>query len=260
MFNIGTLITLVIIVYWVVRAVNAVAGNKDKDPKRQPQTIEDWGQDDSFGPEDDEYEEAHEALAQMLDGSSGGGATGGRARPPQQVDLSQLTMAERIEMARQRARERAGGVQTRSGEAAESARGAQTEQQVIAQKERLEKAQADAERQRISERRRAAQQKADIEQRKPNRSRKQRQQSNRTQLGVATGQSPSSVKAEAYGRVHDGHLHTSASGSNQKKTSKAMSVVQLGALDAATLRKAFVLKELLDKPIAMRKPQDDLLS
>ena len=35
---------------------------------------------------------------------------------------------------------------------------------------------------------------------------------------------------------------------------------KVGPLDASALRKAFIMKELLDKPLALRNRQDELLS
>ena len=62
-------------------------------------------------------------------------------------------------------------------------------------------------------------------------------------------------------RVHEGHGHAGP------KVTKLASPTQqigksttVGPLSRSALRKAFIMKEVLDKPVALRNTQTDLLS
>jgi len=60
-------------------------------------------------------------------------------------------------------------------------------------------------------------------------------------------------------RVHKGHGHEVPTVSRIAGAAKATgTATTFGTLSRSDLRKAFIMKELLDKPVALRDPQNKL--
>jgi len=263
MGGLGALITIIIIVAWVVKGLSSAVGNEDSaEKKRKRRSLEEWDQVQAQRRE--EMSEQQRALSEMRSDAS--------AAP----DPAQMTMAERIELARQRARQQSGGAQQEDAQA-EALRRARAradqqtqqkrqaaQQQQRAEQERAARKKAARERERDQQhRRRVAEQKAREEQLERQRRRRTRGTRPKQRAPKATtGSKRESVVAQSQQRVHKGHEHA------QKKAAKRAPAVSaasnasavLGSLDRASLRKAFIMKELLDKPVALRDPQADLPS
>eukprot|EP00752_Nemacystus_decipiens_P016702 g14940.t1 len=186
-------------------------------------------------------------------------------------DPSQMTMAERIELARQRARQQA-GLPTQNDAQAEALRRArahaerQAQQQREAAEQRARREQAmrqeRAQRERAErikqQRRREAQQQAEEQARQRRRTKQRRQ---RTANRATTGSPREAAVSRSAKRVQQGR------GSAVPTVTQAASPTQpigsptsIGSLTRSDLRKAFIMKELLDKPVALRDPQADLPS
>lgn len=164
-----------------------------------------------------------------------------------QPDLSTLTMAQRIELARQRAAQKQqGGVDPQTK--------ARHEKQQHAQAQRARQQQQTEQQQ--QQRRAKAQQRAKLEQ-----TRKQQHQQQANQQRAASQQQSQPAAAPARRRrtataapVKDvwQELGTKQSRATQSRATDTFTPFDLGKLDARSLRQAFVMKELLDKPLALR--------
>ena len=274
----SAIVIAIVIIVWVVKGLSALLGNKDADANRprQRRSLEDWDELQArrraeLAEQSRQRQSLEEIDARAL----------GQQRPMQSgpIDPSQMTMAQRIELARQRARQQQGGVphqaDLRADEQAEALRRAQAhaereaqrrraiaQQQHNAQRELEQQQRAARERARqVAERKRLAEQRALAEREQQRLARASRRRSasgaKQAQAEAKKGAKaqPSQMRLESYQRVHQGHEHKSAA-----TRRPGLGVPKLGPLDAASLRKALILKELLDKPLAMRNPQDDLLS
>lgn len=260
--NIGAIITIILVVAWVVKGLASVVNPQEGEEKkkRPARSLEDW--DEQQAQRRAQMSDQQQAMSQMRADSS--------TQAP-----SQMTMAERIELARQRARQQA-GLQSQGEDQAEALQHARTQaeqkaqqdrqaDQLRAQRERAAQQQR-AQRQRDDrvkqQRRRQAQAQAEQQAKQQRRSKQQsRQQKAKSAPRATTGSNRERVVAESMKRIHEGHGHsipvvTKLSG--QPQTTGAATTI--GSLDRNALRKAFIMKELLDKPIALRDPQADLLS
>ena len=273
MNTIYIIIAIIFVVSWVVNKLAALTGNETNtsgnNAERKRRSLDEWDEIQARRRAENagQLEELH------LDAS---------AQPPPPMphqatprDLSQLSMAERIELARQRARQQAGGQggedpaeglrQARERAEAEAQRRRQlAEQQRREQADQAQRQQAQRARERqAAERRRAQEQRARAEQEAKRRSRQRRSSSgSKRPSSGGTGAvqaGPSRVSAESYKRVHHGQSQPGSSGTGATQPI-AVGPIAIGNLDAVALRKAFIMKELLDKPVALRGPQDDLLS
>lgn len=265
---IGTIITIILIVAWVVKGLAALTGNDEASrDKRGGRSLEDWDQMQSRRRaelQQQQQERAHELEELEVNAMPG-------QQAPQPVDMSHLTMAQRIELARERARQQAGtgGSRDEAGEALRQARmRAEQEAQersdierrrAMNQREELERERARLERERQTAKRRAAErarEKAEDQRRQAARAGKRRKpvtDKHRPQQVPVE-----SMRTQSYARVHEGHGHDKPTVTILPKAG-ALTAKSLKPLNVAALRKAIVMKELLDKPLAMRNPQDDLL-
>lgn len=260
--NIGAIITIILVVAWVVKGIASAMGSEPQGGKQRPaRSLEDW---DEMQTQRREQRSGQQAMSQMRADSTA-------------QDPSQMTMAERIELARQRARQQA-GVQSQGDDQAEAVRRARAQAEQKAQQQR-QAAQQRSQRERAAQqqraqrqqderlkqqRRRQAQSQAQAEQqaKRQHRTKPQRrsQQPKRAPV-VATGSQRESVVAQSVQRVHQGHGHAGPTVTKLSKSSKASGgATALGSMDRSALRQAFIMKELLDKPVALRDPQADLLS
>lgn len=271
MNNLGPVIVIVImVVFWIVKALASMTGNDEQAKKDQGKgrSLEEW--DELQARRRAEMARQNQQLETMRGDVS-------------QPDPSKMTMAQRIELARQRARQQGGGMGGQGDDAGEALRRARERAEQEAQRRRVaaeqqrqaqiaQRQQAERERavrardQQVAERRRLAEQRAKAEQEQLRRSRSRRRSSSQA---TPTASKPvpvlSSIKSDevrdaSYKRVHKGHGHGGPELVTLKKTKNAHAATALGPLDTASLRKAFIMKELLDKPVALRSPQDDLLS
>ena len=261
--TIGIIVAIVVAVSWVIKGLSAATGNEEEGGRKRPnRSIEDW--DDLQAKRREAMSEQQQALSEMRAESSA-------------PDPSQMTMAERIELARQRARQQAGlpaqdapdaSAQRRERELAERRAQEQREAELRARRRRAEqeraaqeqRAQADRAKQ---QRRRQAEQQAEREaqaQRQRRAKQQRRSQSSGTKRAT-TGSKRESVVAESIQRIHQGQEHGDQKTSRRSKPgAMPASAVKLGLVDRNALRKAFIMKELLDKPVALRDPQADLPS
>lgn len=261
MGSIGTIITIILVVIWVVRGIAAATGHdeqgKQNKLKREIERERARRLRIESGEVLGEIEVFDEAQIQSM--------AGGRQQPTR--DLSQMTMAQRIELARQRARQDLAG-RSANGDAAEALRQAREQAEQQAQREQAERRRAMQEKQRREiARQRAAERQAQAERRARRQTRAQRRATQAKQGNAATQaerHNPSAIQVReqrmrepSRQRVHA----TQPSATRTQCTGKRKAGrVSVSPLTAASLRKAVVMKELLDKPIALRNPQDDLLS
>ncbi|MEO0474459.1 MAG: hypothetical protein AAF085_00625 [Planctomycetota bacterium] len=255
--NLGVIITIIIVVAWVVRGIAAVMGDQDSAQKKRPgRSLEEW----------DEMQA--ERRAQLSDKQQ----TRTEARPETLAqNPAQMTMAERIELARQRARAQAGlapqdsadsDTQRREQARAEQQARQQREAELQARRQRAEQERAAqqqrAQRERAQQqRRRQAQQEAEQQ---AQRQRRSRQQQRRTRPAKATtGSQREQAVSRSQQRVRQSRVQPAAA-QQPPTTESGFSVQSLKKLDRKALKQAFIMKELLDKPIALRDPQSDLLS
>jgi len=186
--------------------------------------------------------------------------------------LINSSMAERIELARQRAREQSGAVSRRSGEmedALERTR-VQAEQEAEHRRQASQAQQRlqELERERVAaERREAAERRAESEREARRRSRQRQNRPRKTQskpkslLAAPTSvpiiDQQSGAREDPLQRINQEHAHSDPLVTITRKRRIGSG---LGKIDRAALRKAIIMKELLDKPVALRGEQDGLLS
>jgi hypothetical protein len=279
MGGLGTAIIIVIVVtIWVIKGLQAVMGSGDdsNQAQRKRRSLEDWDELQARRRAEMARQRGEEPLEELYAETHDAGPQ--QANAAQITDPSQMTMAQRIELARQRARQQQqGGGQPQADERGEALRRAQQraereaeQRRSQAQREQAQRAQAERERaarereRQVAERRRKAEERAraEREQLRKSRSRRKRSTSGAKQAQAASQPvpviTPAPTQGASYRRVQKGHTHLREIGQGAGKRKKTG--IAIGPLDAASLRKAFVMKELLDKPLAMRNPQDDLLS
>lgn len=263
MGGLGAIITIILVVGWVVKGLSSAVGNKDEGTQRPQRSLEEW--DELQAKRREARQGQQQAMSELRADSSS-------------QNPAQMTMAERIELARQRARQQAGlqGQDDQQAEALRRARAkaqqqAELQQRQNAQRQRAQREQAAqqerAERERAQQkRRRQAEQQAQQEaqakrQRRGNQQRRTRPQQSQSQPRAATGSKRENVVAKSMQRIHKGHEHaTPVVAKLTSKTKGIGGVGSIGSLDRQSLRKAFIMKELLDKPIALRDPQTELFS
>ncbi|MEM9414242.1 MAG: hypothetical protein AAGA29_02035 [Planctomycetota bacterium] len=241
MSGIGPIIILVIVVGgWIIKAVTAINESKAKNEKRRQR------------PDYDELaarrmaELQQQAQQQRVDTTQVG-----------QRDLSSLSMAERIEIARQRAAQQQGGrpdIDLQS----------QALRQQQMQQERLRQQQLQQQQQRQQQQRQqqARRQQQQSQARQPQPAQSLRQQ--RAQKAAAK-QSLSQIKqrearkhSESHERVHKTARRDKAVRRQEKmhapasRAKRRNSLIDFSKLSHRSLRQAIVLKEILDKPVALR--------
>lgn len=181
----------------------------------------------------------------------------------QEVDPSTMTMAQRIELARQRARQQSGGPAQADREAQARAR---REQQARALEQQQQ--QADRQRQQQAAVREQARRRQQVEQSRRQEAQPQRRSSKPTsrkagqppvakvvrrpdQRRSAKRQAPSDAQVRSTGKIASTGLSMSAPihSSHLGKTSKGGAAI----LGGISLRKAMIIKEVLNPPIALRE-------
>lgn len=258
MGSLGTIITVIIVVAWVVKGLASMTGNDEQaDKSRKPRSLEQW---------DELQSQRREQLSSQQQALSDARSQASR------VDTTQLTMAERIELARQRARQQAGVADEANGQA-EALRRArlQAEQQAQAQRQQAqqraaqqraaqERAVKERQRLELQRRRQLAQQQAQAQQRQTRAQQTQRRPSPAKPATARPVSTRQSVVAQSVKRVHEGHDHQGPRVQAPASAGRSISAHELGLNNRKSLRKAFIMKELLDKPLALRDPRADLLS
>ena len=273
MNSIGVIITVIFVVIWVVRGIASVMG-QDPESRAEGQTGQKTDLDQRIA-----AQRARRARLAEQQGGQAQALAGRQSASPQ--DLSQMSMAERIELARQRAR--SGPVSQRGQNVDEAQAGMQQamrEKQELearqrAQLERRRQAKEQAERrkalqsrqQRAEARKQAEQQRAKAEQLERRRRRTQRQARQTRKPGQPTRQSAQPAQAAGKSRTQQRQASKPAAigtgplgARSVPRPTRKRGAVHIGTLDANALRKAFIMKELLDKPVALRGEQDGLLS
>ncbi|MFN3168445.1 MAG: hypothetical protein ACE37H_15405 [Phycisphaeraceae bacterium] len=264
----SAIVIIIVITIWVIKGLQAVMNSgEDESSQRKRRSLEDWDELQARRRAEMARQRGEEPLEELYADANAG-----------QPDPSQMTMAERIELARRRARQQQGGGVPQASDPAEALRLAQQraereaeQRRTQAQRDQAQRAQAERERaarereRQVAERRRKAEQRAQAEreQLRKSRSRHKRPVSGAKQAKAASRTAKLPVPAIAASSIGDktgtargaSRLIEQGAGRRRKKTG-----VTLGPLDAASLRRAFVMKELLDKPLAMRNTQDELLS
>jgi colicin import membrane protein len=254
MNTIGAVITIILVVGWIIRGLSSVVGNDEQTGTKRPtRSLEEW--DEMQAKRRAQMAERQDALSEL------------RAESGAQ-DPSQMTMAQRIELARERARQQAGLGQDgdreealarrRAEEQAQQRREAQQRQQ--AERERVQRARREREREQQRRRRRAEQ-----EAEEKSRSRRQRTSKQQRQQATSTRATTGSQREAAVSRA--------ARRAQQKRAQPGPTLAQssdtqgvgitaagIGKLDRRALRQAFIMKEVLDKPVALRDPQAELPS
>lgn len=181
----------------------------------------------------------------------------------QDVDPSTMTMAQRIELARQRARQQTGGPAQADREAQARAR---REQQARALEQ--QQAQADRQRQQQAAAREQARQRQQLEQNRRQQAQPQRRGSTSSsrktgqppvakvarrpdQRRAAKRQAPSDAQVRSTGKIASTGLTMSAPihSSHLGKSGKGGAAI----LGGISLRKAMIIKEVLNPPIALRE-------
>ena len=259
MGGLGTIITIILVVAWVVKGLASATGNDEEGKKRQGRSLEEW--DKLQSQRRAEMSDRQEALSEMRADNSA-------------QDPSQMTMAQRIELARQRARQQAGLPDQNDNQAealqrarAQAQRQAQQQRQKaeqLAQQQRAERERAiqqqRAQQERVKQqRRRAAQQQSEEQAQRQRRNKKQQRRTQPQPARATTGSKREGVVNESMQRVHMGHGHTIPSVTRIASPAMATgTATAIGTLSRSNLRKAFIMKELLDKPVALRDPQAEL--
>jgi len=91
-------------------------------------------------------------------------------------------------------------------------------------------------------------------------SRQQRRSKPQQPTRATTGSQRERVVAESMRSVKEVQDHDGPKMAKLASPTRPIGAkTSIGTLDRARLRKAFVMKELLDKPVALRDPQADLL-
>lgn len=251
--NAGAIITIIIVVAWVVKGIASVMGNEEEAKKKGPaRSLEEWDELQA------KRREAASAQRQGLEAM----------RADSAQNPAQMTMAERIELARQRARQQA-GLQTQSDDQAEALRRARAQAERQAQQKRAQAQQA-AERERAARQEQASRQRERVKQQRRRQAEQEAQRNQRrskqrrSQSRPATATTGSKREAAVNQSQQRGNKRLSQAGfaaGTQAATTKPFgTATSLRKLDRAALRQAFIMKELLDKPVALRDPQADLLS
>ena len=260
MSSFGILIAIIVVVGWVIKGISSAMGNEDDTGRKRPKrSLEEW--DELQARRREAKSEQQQALSEMrADNSS--------------QNPAQMTMAERIELARQRARQQA-GVQDQGDQQAEALRQAQSraqeqaerrareqrESELRARQRRAEQQRAQRERVKQQRRRQQAEQEAQAQAQRQRRAKQQRRSQSKPATRATKGSRRESVVAESMQRIHQGHDHDGPKVTRRSKSAPVgASAAGLGLMDRNALRKAFIMKELLDKPIALRDPQADLPS
>lgn len=276
MNSLGAIITIIFVVAWVVqgiiRVMNSDEGGKDSASKTSDADLEQRianrrAERARQARPDRDVQIGMDQRSQLMDG---------RLSEVRGRDASQMSMAERIELARERARQQAGVVDQRddAGEALERAR-EQAQREAQAQRDRAameqQAAREAAERRKSDqERQRRALARKQAEERE---AREAQQRRRRTRAQRRAAQSKKSVPLADTPRRNQ-TSRTAQRGSKSSapsplgdgptvatlKSSRGPSATRIGPLNVRTLRKAFVMKELLDKPVALRDEPDHLLS
>ena len=256
MSGLGAIITIIIVVAWVVKGLASVMGDQDNDGKKRPhRTLEEW--DELQAQRRAQMSDQQQALSEMHAESA-------------QVNPAQMTMAERIELARQRARQQAGlppqeqadtDARQRQLELAERRAREQREAELRDRRRRAEQERAAqqqrAQRERAQQqRRRQAQQEAEQQ---AQRQRRARQQRRAQPARATTGSQREQAASRSQQRARQSRTQTSAAPLTPI-AGTGLSVESFKSLDRKALRQAFIMKELLDKPVALRDPQADLPS
>lgn len=272
MQNLGVIIFIVIM---LVSVLSSILGQKkpNQTEERKRRTLEEW--DELQARRREEHRNSRnpaqaEALEELQADASRSSAPG----QPQTPDPSKMTMAQRIELARERARQQAGGTphQDSPGDALRRAREraeaeARRRREAAERQRQAEQDQAEREaRQREAARRRRAEEERARTQRQQSRRSRSQQRSQQSRASQARSMKPAlpPVKGKASRSIEQGDSRrakkqSSVSGTAGKRRRGKVGLGP-GSFNAAALRKAFVMKELLDKPLALRNPQDEQLS
>lgn len=275
--SLGAIITIILVVVWVVRGIAQVAGNKEQKSETQdPDAMKRWQAEQArrrrelFSNDPEEAHGVDQSRAQVIAGRGG--------QPVR--DFSQISMAERVELARQRAREESGLAADDASEALKQARERaegearrlqkQAEQRRHAAREQAEQRKLEqARRRRTADRQRAQQQRAQAERNARQQSRNKRRGARpKRSSGPAGSQGNLSeiqarearMRTQSQQRVHVGLAQGQGVQEAKASRRKRRGSISVGPINPASLRRAIVMKELLDKPIALRNPQDELLS
>ncbi|MEM9347127.1 MAG: hypothetical protein AAGB26_10980 [Planctomycetota bacterium] len=253
MSGLGAIITIIIVVAWIVKGLAAATGSDDaREKRRKGRSLEEWDEMQA------QRREQQQALSDMSADSSS-------------PNPAQMTMAERIELARQRAREQAGIPAQQGDSQAEALRQARAraEQQAEQQRQRAAQQQR-AQRERTEQQRRAQQERAKQQRRRQAQraeaeqqaqAQRQRQRRAKQQRRSQSGQQPRAKTGSQRERaVAKAMPQDSAVTKTSRRAGAIGSETAVGLNSRDALRKAFIMKELLDKPIALRDPQADLPS
>lgn len=256
MGSIGTIITIILVVAWVVKGLASTTGSQsDSSKPRKHRSLQEW--DEIQAARRQQMSEQRESLSELR-------ADTARQNP------SQMTMAQRIELARQRARQQA-GLSIQNDEQAEALRRARVQAERQAQQQR-QAAEQRAQRERATRQERAQRERAErirqqrrrqAQQQAQQRRRAKQQRRQRAATRATTGSQRQRAVAKPTKRVQQGTPQLEGGPTVTKRAGSSSSVgikTSVGTLSRADLRKAFIMKELLDKPVALRDPQADLLS
>ena len=266
MNSLGAIITIILVVVWVVRGLASVMGSDKQEGSRSS----------SGGATELDQRIAQRRAERAQAAQRSQQQTRVQSQTPQR-DLSQMTMAERIELARQRAREGAGASQQQAPDV-EARRRLQARQEAArleAQQARQREAreQAELQRQRVERERRIAQRRKAAEEQARAERLERAEHKRRAQRRSASRRSNSKAKAAAQAAPQPrtsrgGPIQTQIGGHGLGKigqivthsTTQSDTKATLGPFDRKSLQKAFIMKEILDKPVALRGEQGDLLS
>ena len=255
--NLGIIITIILVVGWVIKGISSAMGNDDEGAKQRPKrSLEEW--DELQAQRREAMSEQQRALSEMRSDTSS-------------QNPAQMTMAERIELARQRARQQAGVPDQGDQQQAEVLRQARAraeqqakQQRELAQRQQFAREQAEQqrnqrERERIKQQRRK-QAEVEAQAQRQQRARQNRRTQSTGTNQPAAGSQRKSIAAQSIQHVHLGHeIGVPKVARRSVKRGAGITVAGLGVLDRTALRKAFIMKEILDKPVALRDPQADLL-
>ncbi|MFI4862402.1 MAG: hypothetical protein ACIAXF_17185 [Phycisphaerales bacterium JB063] len=242
MSGIGPIVILIIVIGgWIIKAVNAMNESKAKREKS--------------GNRPDYEELAARRRAELQQQAQQRGPATLQAT---QRDPSSMSMAERIEMARQRAQQQQGGqgVDPR----AEALRRQQQEamrqrqqQEQAARQQRLQQEQARRQQQQQQQQRARQQQ-----QQQQQTLKQQRAAAKRTQQGIR--QRDERLHRASHERVHKTPKRDQAVRKLEaalapgRRPKRKGALLDFGKLNRRSLRQAMILKEVLDKPVALRDP------
>ncbi|MEM6257088.1 MAG: hypothetical protein AAGI37_02085 [Planctomycetota bacterium] len=254
MSGLGAIITIIIVVAWIVKGLAAATGNDDaREKRRKGRSLEEWDEMQA------QRREQQQALSDMRADSSS-------------PNPAQMTMAERIELARQRAREQAGVPAQQGDSQAEALRQARARAEQQAEQQRRQAAQQQrAQRERAEQQRRAQQERAKQQRRRQaqraeaeQQAQAQRQRQRRANQQQRRSQPRQQPRAKTGSQRERAVAQAMPQDTAVTKTSRRSGAIgggtAVGLNSRDALRKAFIMKELLDKPIALRDPQADLPS